>query len=233
MAKKVKKVRKPQIVLWRLRHDLRTNVIATQCSAHVDGLCWLYQGGVPLGSGYLAVNWPGKNGLEHAHVAAYKLFKGKIPRGKRVVDKCGEEIIPGKLGHVFDCGDGQFGIVLEDTPSGPSRARLLLSRKKAALEAGFLPKQQGECESVLVFDPQDRKQAKLAAKLVKAKKKRNVRANPASLANIVRPSTQMAPQPPGTNKSEGVDPGGLATRQAPGIPDEGYGVEGFPKSVAA
>lgn len=88
MANKAKKVRKPQIVLWRLRHDLRTNVIATHCSPHVDSFCWLYQGGVPLGSGYLAVNWPGKNGLELAHVAAYKLFKGKIPRGKRVVHKC-------------------------------------------------------------------------------------------------------------------------------------------------
>ncbi|MGA2610366.1 MAG: HNH endonuclease [Halobacteriota archaeon] len=88
MANKAKKVRKPQIVLWRLRHDLRTNVIATHCSPEVDSLCWLYQGGVPLGSGYLAVNWPKKNGLELAHVAAYKLFKGKIPPGKRVVHKC-------------------------------------------------------------------------------------------------------------------------------------------------
>ena len=52
MAKKAKKERKPQIVLWRLRHDLRTNVIATHCSPHVDSFCWLYQGGVPLGNGY-------------------------------------------------------------------------------------------------------------------------------------------------------------------------------------
>jgi hypothetical protein len=87
-SKKSKQGKKPRIVLWRLRHDLRTNVIATHCSPQVDSFCWLYQGGVPLGNGYLAVNWPGKNGLEHAHVAAYKLFKGKIPRGKRVVHKC-------------------------------------------------------------------------------------------------------------------------------------------------
>jgi hypothetical protein len=157
----------------------------------------------------------------------------KLYRLKLTKDKCGEEILPGKLGHLFDHGHGQFGMVLEDTSSGPSRARSLLSRKKAALKAGFLPKQNGECESVLLFDPQNQQQAKLAAKLVMAKKKRTVRANPASLLNLVRPSTQMAPQPPGTDKSEGVDPGGLATRQALGIPDEGSRVEGFPKSVAA
>jgi hypothetical protein len=154
-------------------------------------------------------------------------------RLKLTRNKCGEEIIPGKLGHLFDHGHGQFGMVLEDTSSGPSRARLLLSRKKAALKAGFLPKQNGECESVLLFDPQDRKQAELAAKLIMARKKRSVRANPASLANLVRPSTQMAPQLPGTDKLAVVDPGGLATTQPLEIPNEGYGVEGFPKSVAA
>ena len=148
-------------------------------------------------------------------------------------DKCGEVIIPGKLGHLFDHGDRQFGMVLEDTSSGPSRARLLLSRRKAALKTGFLPKQNGECESVLLFDPQDRKQANLAAKLVMAKKKRTVRASPASLFNLVRPSTQPPSQPPGTDKLAVVEPGGLATRQAPEIPDEGSRVEGLPKEVAA
>jgi hypothetical protein len=159
-------------------------------------------------------------------------FSGRY-RLRSKKDGCGEEIIPGKLGHLFDHGHGQFGIVLEDTSSGPSRARLLLSRKKAALRAGFLSKQQGECESVLLFDARNLKQAELAAKLVMARKKRNVRANPASLANLVRPSTQMPPQPPGTDKLAVVDPGGLATTQPLEIPDEGYGLEGFPKSVAA
>ncbi len=157
----------------------------------------------------------------------------KLYRLKLAKDRCGEEIIPGKLGQLFDHGHGQFGMVLEDSSSGPSRARLLLSRKKAALRAGFLPKQNGECESVLLFDPQDRKQSKLAAKLVMARKKRNVRANPASLANLVRPPTQMPPQPPGTDKLAVVDPGGLATTQPREIPDEGNGLEGFPRSVAA
>jgi len=157
----------------------------------------------------------------------------KLYRLKLTKDKCGEEIIPGKLGHLFDHGHGQFGMVLEDAPSGDSRARALLSRKRAALRGGFSLKQQGECESILLFDARNHKQAELAAKLVMARKKRNVRANPASLANLVRPSTQMPLQPPGTDKLAGVDPGGLATTHPLEIPDEGYGFEGFPKSVAA
>ncbi|MGA2610367.1 MAG: hypothetical protein ABSD89_12780 [Halobacteriota archaeon] len=157
----------------------------------------------------------------------------KLYRLRLTKDKCGEEIIPGKLGHLFDHGDGQFGMVLEDTPSGSSRARLLLSRRKAALQGGFSQKQQGECESVLLFDARNPKQAELAARLVVAKKKRNVQANPASLANLVRPSTKMPPQPPGTDKLAVVDPGGLATTQPLEISDEGYGFEGFPKSAAA
>lgn len=152
---------------------------------------------------------------------------------KLTKDKCGEEIIPGKLGHLFDHGDGQFGMVLEDAPSGDSRARALLSRKRAALRGGFSLKQQGECESILLFDARNPKQAELAAKLVMAKKKRNVQANPASLANLVRPSTQMPPQPPGTDKLAGVEPGGLCANQPLEIPDEGSRVEGFPRSVAA
>jgi hypothetical protein len=131
----------------------------------------------------------------------------KLYRLKLTKDRCGEEIIPGKLGQLFDHGDGQFGMVLEDTSSGPSRGRVLLSRKRAAVHGGFSLKQRGECESVLLFDPQDRKQAELAVKLVMARKKRNVQANPASLANLVRPSTKMPPQPPGTDKLAVVDPG--------------------------
>jgi hypothetical protein len=148
-------------------------------------------------------------------------------------DKCGEEIIPGKLGQLFDHGDGQFGMVLEDTSSGTSRGRVLLSRKRAAVHGGFSLKQQGECESILLFDAWDPMQAKLAAKLVMARKKRNVQANPASLANLVRPSTQMPPQPPGSDKLAGVEPRGPAPTQPLENPDEGYGLEGFPKSVAA
>jgi len=157
-----------------------------------------------------------------------KLYRLKLTR-----DECGEEIIPGELGHVFDHGDGRFGMVLEDTPSGPSRARLLLSRKKAALRAGFLPKQNGECESVLLFDPQNQKQAELAAKLVMAKKERTVRVSPASLLNLVRPSTQPPSQPPGIDILAEVKPGGLGANQPVEIPDEGSRAEGLPKAVAA
>lgn len=115
-------------------------------------------------------------------------------RLRRRKDSCGEQIIPGKLGHIFDHGAGKFGIVLEDTSSGPSRARVLLSRRRAALKAGFSLTQQGDCESVLLFDPFDTAQARKAIRLVRARKKRLVQSSPASLNNLIKAPTQMPPQ---------------------------------------
>jgi len=109
-----------------------------------------------------------------------------------------EQIIPGKLGQLFDYGMGMFGIFLEDSSSGPSRGRTLLSRRKAALKAGFRLVQEAECESVLLFNPADGVQAKIAVRLVGARKKRTVRMKLASLRNLLKPPTQRAPQSVGT-----------------------------------
>jgi hypothetical protein len=72
-------------------------------------------------------------------------------------DGCGELIAPGKHGHLFDYGDGEcFGMVLEDNPPHqPSKAKALLSRRRQVLAAGFTAHQLGECESILLFNPQD------------------------------------------------------------------------------
>jgi hypothetical protein len=111
---------------------------------------------------------------------------------------CREIVIPGKLGQVFHYGGEMFGILLEDASSGRSRARTLLSRRKAALKAGFHLIQEAECESVLLFGPNDEIQAKIAVRLVGARKKRVVRMKPASLQNLRKPPTQRAPQSVGT-----------------------------------
>lgn len=121
---------------------------------------------------------------------------------KVVKDQCDEEIILGRIGHIFDHGSGMYGIVLEDTPFGPSRARLLLSQRKAALQGGFKMIQEGACESTLLFNPTDPNQAKLAIRLVKAARKRSVRPSPASLRNLVKTSTQMPLQPVETTQSQ-------------------------------
>jgi hypothetical protein len=59
---------------------------------------------------------------------------------------------------------------------------------------GFVLVQSGDAESVLLFDPSDRRQALAARRLVAAKRKRTVRSHPASLANLIRSSTQMPSQ---------------------------------------
>jgi len=109
-------------------------------------------------------------------------------------DDCDEEIIQGCLGHIFDYGSGKFGIVLEDSSCGLSKARLLLPRRRSAVRLGFVLAQSGDAESVLLFDPSDRKQGLAACRLVAAKRKRTVRSHPASLANLIGFPTQMPPQ---------------------------------------
>jgi hypothetical protein len=118
------------------------------------------------------------------------------------IDQCREQIIPGKLGHIFDHGSGKFGIVLEEIV-GSSRGRLLLARRRTALQADFQMTQQGEFESVLLFDPNDCNQVRLAIRLVKARKKRTVHSNPASLRNLLKTPTQMPLQAVGTTHMAG------------------------------
>ncbi len=93
----------------------------------------------------------------------------------RVKKDCGEVTAPGTYGHVFEYGKRRFGIFLEDNPPAkPSRAKALLARRRAALEAGFTLSQMGDCESVLLLDSTNQEQIKLALKLVGAKKKRQI-----------------------------------------------------------
>lgn len=105
-------------------------------------------------------------------------------------DACGDPIVVGKLGHIAEHGNRLFSIVLEDTTSGPSRARTLLNRRRKALAAGFHLHQAGEAESVLLFDPANVVQAKAAIALVRAATKRL--ASEAQLANLRKPLGRAA-----------------------------------------
>jgi hypothetical protein len=91
-------------------------------------------------------------------------------------DECGELITPGKYGHIFDYADGErFGILLEDKPqTEPSRANSLLARRRKALAAGFRMTQSGDCESVLLFDPQNEQQVRLSIALVQARHRKTL-----------------------------------------------------------
>ena len=87
-------------------------------------------------------------------------------------DECGDPVVLGKFGHVYEHSTGRLGIVLEDSPGGASLARSLLSRRRKALAAGFELKQHGDSEAVLLFDPTNSSQSRLAIRLVGAKIRR-------------------------------------------------------------
>jgi hypothetical protein len=104
-----------------------------------------------------------------------KTFAGRH-RLRTRKDECGELIAGGRFGHIFDCADSElFGIVLEDvSPSQPSRRKALLCRRRQALASGFTTMQLGDYESVLLFDPRNREQTKLAILLVGARPRKTL-----------------------------------------------------------
>ena len=87
-------------------------------------------------------------------------------------DACGDRIFPGKFGHLYEHAPGVFGLVLEALADSTRLDRTLRNRKRKALAAGFTLHQEGDAEAILLFDPADSKQARLAIRLVGAKSKR-------------------------------------------------------------
>lgn len=85
-------------------------------------------------------------------------------------DGCADLIIPGKFGHLYEHDSGVFGATLEDSVCVPSRSRSLLARRRKALAAGFRLHQAGDAEAILLFDPSDHAQTKLAIRLVGIKR---------------------------------------------------------------
>ena len=100
-------------------------------------------------------------------------------------DESGDVVVVGKLGQLYQHGDGLVGLVLM-SPSGddPKLDNTLRSRMRKALQTGLELHQQGDCESSFLFDPENKQQARLAIRLVGAMRKR--RASPAQLRNLRR-----------------------------------------------
>ena len=99
-------------------------------------------------------------------------------------DGCGDAVVLGKFGHLYEHNTDVIGVSLEDVRSGPSRARCLLGRRRMAVDAGFRLHQAGEAESILLFEVGDTAQEVLAIKLVGAKQRRT--ASPAQLKVLRR-----------------------------------------------
>ena len=90
-------------------------------------------------------------------------------------DECGELIVPGKVGQLYlhDAGRHKFGLVLEDRASRPDPSgRRLSAKRRKALNAGFELYLDCDYEAILLFDGDNMKQSRLAAKLVESKAKR-------------------------------------------------------------
>ena len=90
----------------------------------------------------------------------------------------GETIIPAKLGHLYphDSDRGIFGLVLKVPADDSSLDNTLRARKRKAEREGFEVHQEGDFEAVLLFDASDSKKARLAIRLVGAKRKRTLTA---------------------------------------------------------
>jgi hypothetical protein len=108
-------------------------------------------------------------------------------------DSCGEIVIPGKprnatrpedQSHIFENGDGRFGVcLLFPTPGKWTYTKQRLTK------AGFEVKQNGDAEGTLLFDPSDRQQAKAAIREAGIKTRRTLSPEHAASArlNLVRP----------------------------------------------
>ena len=117
----------------------------------------------------------GEKGEQDERTSSIQLF-ATMNRVRAKRDECGELLIRGKHGIVFDCDDGE-GLALalfDNPPNRASKARTLLCLRKKALAAGLPARQIGDCESVFLFNPQDQEQSKLALKLVGVQRRRRL-----------------------------------------------------------
>jgi hypothetical protein len=85
-------------------------------------------------------------------------------------DGCRDTVVRGKFGHVYEHSASRFGIVLEASANGRRFDNSLRSRKRRAIASGFILHQEGDFESILLFDPTDERHAELSTWLIKAKK---------------------------------------------------------------
>jgi hypothetical protein len=82
-------------------------------------------------------------------------------------DDCGELIVPGRMGHVYEHCPGRFGVYVECATK-----RAWSAAKRTLMAAGFTVRQNGDTEGTAVFDPANGQQARLALETVRVRKRR-------------------------------------------------------------
>lgn len=86
------------------------------------------------------------------------------------LDEVGDAVVIARNGEIYDYGKGRFGVMFMLDSVGKWN-----NRRKECEKAGMRCIQDGETEGTLLFDPEDRDQAKTAIRLVGARARRELR----------------------------------------------------------
>ena len=81
-------------------------------------------------------------------------------------DECGEMVIPGRRGQIFDYGNRLAGVIVSSTPKKWGNSR------RAFEASGFTIRQDGDFEGSATFDPLNSAQVRLAVKCAGIKHRR-------------------------------------------------------------
>jgi hypothetical protein len=87
------------------------------------------------------------------------------------VDGDGTQVIPGKFGQVYECGNGQLAVMVMPRP--PRKNYWAIKRNKLAA-LGCTVLQDGECEGTAAFDPDNPAQSKAAIRAAGITRKRRI-----------------------------------------------------------
>lgn len=88
-------------------------------------------------------------------------------------DECGDPVIGGKRGHLYEYGPTELGLMFLPPGDDPS-PRLWNTVLSKCLAAGMILRQRGDSEGVLSFDPLNKEQARLAIKLSGVRPKKQI-----------------------------------------------------------
>ena len=100
------------------------------------------------------------------------------------LDDCGERIIPGRLGQIYDNGDGRMGVMVSFEGIRGATAKRWGNVRRAFEACGFVIRQNAELEGSAVFEAGNREQVKLAIRCAGVKHRK--RMSPDALAHLSR-----------------------------------------------
>ena len=89
-------------------------------------------------------------------------------------DDCGDPVIRGKFGELYEYSDSLLGVMLITPVSKPPKPRHWYRYREAGQVAAMVLQQNGDAEGALSFDPKNAEQVKIALKLAGVKPKRRV-----------------------------------------------------------